>query len=146
MSFAISEGKDTLVFMTKEDHGNAEKTEIVEESPGIILPSGEINWDCPCLGGLASSPCAETFRESFTCFYYSTEEAKGSDCLPQFVAFKDCMDANEDYFRRDKDEDEDADADVESAKDEESPENGDANKEVEPVVDSSNTAAVDVKE
>ena len=24
--------------------------------------TGEINWDCPCLGGMAQGPCGETFK------------------------------------------------------------------------------------
>ena len=24
-----------------------------EERPGLIKPDGTINWDCPCLGGMA---------------------------------------------------------------------------------------------
>lgn len=103
--------------MTKQDHENPQKTDVVQQSPGIIYPSGEINWDCPCLDGLASSPCAETFKKSFTCFYYSKEEAKGSDCLPEFVAFKECMDENEDYFRKDSDEEKAEDDDGEEPSD-----------------------------
>lgn len=41
-----------------------------EEPPGLILPSGEINWNCPCLGGMATGPCGVEFREAFTCFHF----------------------------------------------------------------------------
>ena len=37
---------------------------------GPILPNGEINWDCPCLGGAASGPCGTEFRQAFSCFHY----------------------------------------------------------------------------
>lgn len=59
--------------------------------PGLILPSGEINWNCPCLGGMASGPCGTEFKEAFSCFHYSKEEVKGSDCLEQFRAMQECM-------------------------------------------------------
>ncbi|KAG9685109.1 hypothetical protein KCU76_g11941, partial [Aureobasidium melanogenum] len=46
--------------------------------------TGEINWDCPCLGGMAYGPCGEQFREAFSCFVYSKEEPKGMDCIDKF--------------------------------------------------------------
>lgn len=58
---------------------------------GLILPSGEINWNCPCLGGMASGPCGTEFKDAFSCFHYSTEEVKGSECLEQFRAMQECM-------------------------------------------------------
>lgn len=57
----------------------------------MLLPSGEINWNCPCLGGMASGPCGTEFKEAFSCFHYSKEEVKGSDCMEQFVAMQQCM-------------------------------------------------------
>jgi intermembrane space import and assembly protein 40 len=46
--------------------------------------TGEINWDCPCLGGMAHGPCGEQFREAFSCFVFSKEEPKGMDCIDKF--------------------------------------------------------------
>ncbi|KAL8794402.1 MAG: hypothetical protein Q9195_002989 [Heterodermia aff. obscurata] len=46
--------------------------------------TGEINWDCPCLGGMAHGPCGEAFRAAFSCFVYSKEEPKGMDCIDNF--------------------------------------------------------------
>jgi intermembrane space import and assembly protein 40 len=46
--------------------------------------TGEINWDCPCLGGMAHGPCGEEFREAFSCFVYSKEEPKGVECIEKF--------------------------------------------------------------
>lgn len=46
--------------------------------------TGEINWDCPCLGGMAHGPCGEEFREAFSCFVYSKEEPKGMECIDKF--------------------------------------------------------------
>jgi intermembrane space import and assembly protein 40 len=46
--------------------------------------TGEINWDCPCLGGMADGPCGENFKAAFSCFVYSTEEPKGMDCIDKF--------------------------------------------------------------
>ena len=33
-----------------------------DSPPGLIMPSGEINWNCPCLGGMAVGPCGVDFR------------------------------------------------------------------------------------
>ena len=46
--------------------------------------TGEINWDCPCLGGMANGPCGPEFRDAFSCFIYSKEEPKGVDCIENF--------------------------------------------------------------
>jgi mitochondrial intermembrane space import and assembly protein 40 len=53
MSICKSFGKDKVMFVTKEDHAEKSTIELppTEPQPGLLLPSGEINWNCPCLGG-----------------------------------------------------------------------------------------------
>lgn len=66
-------GKDKIIFATKEDHSVPSSIELVSNeppSPGLILDNGEINWNCPCLGGMATGPCGVEFREAFSCFHY----------------------------------------------------------------------------
>jgi mitochondrial intermembrane space import and assembly protein 40 len=46
--------------------------------------TGEINWDCPCLGGMAHGPCGEDFKAAFSCFVFSEEDPKGMDCIDKF--------------------------------------------------------------
>jgi len=61
--------------------------ELEEEAgqQGAFNPeTGEINWDCPCLGGMASGPCGEEFKAAFSCFVHSTDEPKGMDCIDKF--------------------------------------------------------------
>ena len=58
---------------------------------GLIKANGEINWDCPCLQGMAYGPCGEQFKAAFSCFHYSEEEPKGSDCIPQFRDMQECF-------------------------------------------------------
>jgi len=53
--------------------------------------TGEINWDCPCLGGMAHGPCGQQFRDAFSCFVYSEEEPKGINCVEKFKAMQDCF-------------------------------------------------------
>jgi len=98
MTSVREEGKDRIIFVTKEDHASPSNAELIEEDPndpyeerGLILPNGEINWNCPCLGGMASGPCGTEFKDAFSCFHYSKEEVKGSECLEQFRAMQECM-------------------------------------------------------
>ncbi|TKA81673.1 hypothetical protein B0A55_01330 [Friedmanniomyces simplex] len=53
--------------------------------------TGEINWDCPCLGGMAHGPCGEQFRAAFSCFVYSKDEPKGVDCIEHFKTMQNCF-------------------------------------------------------
>jgi len=93
MSYCRREGKDTILFATKEDHETASTVEIPEPEPGpgLIMRDGSINWNCPCLGGMATGPCGMEFREAFTCFHYSTAEPKGSNCYSVFEEMQNCM-------------------------------------------------------
>ncbi|BGP44102.1 Oxidoreductase [Rhodotorula kratochvilovae] len=74
--------------------------------------TGEINWDCPCLGGMADGPCGEDFKAAFSCFVYSEAEPKGIDCVEKFRGMQECFrkhpdiygDESEDLAAEDEDE------------------------------------------
>ncbi len=53
--------------------------------------TGEINWDCPCLGGMAHGTCGEQFKDAFSCFVFSEEEPKGINCVDKFKLMQDCF-------------------------------------------------------
>ncbi|EZA55821.1 hypothetical protein DMN91_011850 [Ooceraea biroi] len=93
MPLIRKEGKDTIIFASKEDHEAPSKVALPEPepSPGLLLANGEINWNCPCLGGMATGPCGLEFREAFSCFHYSAAEPKGSDCYDAFKTMQKCM-------------------------------------------------------
>ncbi|XP_018397029.1 PREDICTED: mitochondrial intermembrane space import and assembly protein 40-B [Cyphomyrmex costatus] len=93
MPLIRKEGKDTIIFASKEDHAVPSKISLPESepSPGLLLPNGEINWNCPCLGGMATGPCGLEFREAFSCFHYSSADPKGSDCRTAFETMQSCM-------------------------------------------------------
>lgn len=93
MPLIRKEGKDTIIFASKEDHSTPSKIDLPEPepSPGLLLDNGEINWNCPCLGGMATGPCGLEFREAFSCFHYSTADPKGSDCYETFKTMQSCM-------------------------------------------------------
>ncbi|KAF5380559.1 hypothetical protein D9615_004489 [Tricholomella constricta] len=68
-------------------------------SGGAFNPvTGEINWDCPCLGGMAHGPCGPQFREAFSCFVFSEEEPKGINCVEKFKAMQDCFREHPDVY------------------------------------------------
>lgn len=70
-----------------------------ESSGGAFNPeTGEINWDCPCLGGMAHGPCGEQFREAFSCFVYSEADPKGIDCVEKFKAMQECFREHPDIY------------------------------------------------
>ncbi|UNI15913.1 Oxidoreductase [Purpureocillium takamizusanense] len=84
------------------DSEDAQSTAALEGGPaaleeeagqeGAFNPeTGEINWDCPCLGGMAHGPCGEEFKTAFSCFVYSNEEPKGMDCIEKFQGMQECF-------------------------------------------------------
>ena len=88
--------------------------------PGLILPNGDINWNCPCLGGMAVGPCGLEFREAFSCFHYSTSEVKGSECLEQFAKLQMCMKDFPELYEEKKQDTAEEQVGEESKKEEES--------------------------
>ncbi len=83
--------------MTLEEDGE-------EELEGLIKANGEINWDCPCLQGMAYGPCGEQFKAAFSCFHYSEAEPKGTDCIPQFRDMQECFVKYPEIYGKDDDE------------------------------------------
>lgn len=83
---------DNLVVVHEEDDDN-------DGGGGAFNPiTGEINWDCPCLGGMAYGPCGQEFREAFSCFVYSEEEPKGINCVEKFKGMQNCFRAHPDVY------------------------------------------------
>ena len=60
--------------------------------------TGEINWDCPCLGGMAHGPCGEEFKAAFSCFVYSEQEPKGAECIEKFRGMQECFRAHPEVY------------------------------------------------
>lgn len=68
-----------------EGEGGMDGLEEEADQQGAFNPeTGEINWDCPCLGGMAHGPCGEDFKAAFSCFVHSEEEPKGMECIDKF--------------------------------------------------------------
>ncbi|KAI1340220.1 hypothetical protein F5Y15DRAFT_415108 [Xylariaceae sp. FL0016] len=94
--------------------GSPEALEEEAGQQGAFNPeTGEINWDCPCLGGMAHGPCGEEFKAAFSCFVYSKEEPKGMDCIDKFQGMQDCFRQHPDIYGSEID-DEEADMDADN--------------------------------
>ena len=83
---------------TKAD-GQEELSEAVaraaEEHPGDIDRQIEVALQCPCVEDMMTSPCKDTFVDSFSCFMKSEHpEAKGYDCVSHFERFQECLTTN----------------------------------------------------
>ncbi|CEG83843.1 Putative Mitochondrial intermembrane space import and assembly protein 40 [Rhizopus microsporus] len=117
----VVEGKDTVKFVTEEEINNAatvveEKQEEADSQAAAFNPeTGEINWDCPCLGGMAQGPCGEDFKAAFSCFVFSEAEPKGLDCVEKFKAMQDCFRRHPDVYG-DEIDDDDEEEEEETAK------------------------------
>ncbi|MCJ1390958.1 Oxidoreductase [Xylographa bjoerkii] len=88
----------------------AELEEEASQQGAFNEETGEINWDCPCLGGMAHGPCGEEFRAAFSCFVYSNEEPKGMDCIDRFKGMQDCFRQHPDVYGGELDDEEDEEA------------------------------------
>ncbi len=65
--------------------------------------TNEINWDCPCIADLVKPPCGDQFKEAFSCFVYSKEEPRGSDCIDQFREMQSCFMKHPEIYGADED-------------------------------------------
>lgn len=81
--------------------------EEAEQQGAFNEETGEINWDCPCLGGMAYGPCGEEFRAAFSCFVFSKEEPKGVDCIDKFKGMQNCFREHPDIYGGELDDESD---------------------------------------
>lgn len=92
---AVSDATNQSMVVAGELETGSKSPESLEEEAGqqgaFNEETGEINWDCPCLGGMAYGPCGEEFREAFSCFVFSKEEPKGVDCIEKFKGMQTCF-------------------------------------------------------
>lgn len=69
---------------SKEGEGLEGLEEEADQQGAFNPETGEINWDCPCLGGMAHGTCGDQFKAAFSCFVYSDQEPKGMECIEKF--------------------------------------------------------------
>ncbi|CAN9419069.1 unnamed protein product [Alternaria alternata] len=98
---------------SEDGQGGIEGLEEEADQQGAFNPeTGEINWDCPCLGGMAHGPCGEQFKAAFSCFVYSTEEPKGMDCIDKFKDMQNCFREYPEVYGSELDSDADEEDDM----------------------------------
>ncbi|XP_034249616.1 mitochondrial intermembrane space import and assembly protein 40-B-like [Thrips palmi] len=98
------EDKHTVIFVSKAEHLLPSSISLNNSGTpqGLILSSGEINWMCPCLDGMATGPCGVEFREAFSCFHNSKAEPQGKDCLDAFRSMQECMQKYPQTYRKEE--------------------------------------------
>ncbi|WFD47795.1 Oxidoreductase [Malassezia furfur] len=89
-----------------------------EQESAFDERTGEINWDCPCLGGMAHGPCGEEFKKAFSCFIFSEQEPKGIECVDLFKDMQDCFRKHPEVYAEEIEADNAADAEAQSIADE----------------------------
>ncbi|KAI3620485.1 hypothetical protein CBS9595_002452 [Malassezia furfur] len=85
-----------------------------EQESAFDERTGEINWDCPCLGGMAHGPCGEEFKKAFSCFIFSEQEPKGIECVDLFKDMQDCFRKHPEVYAEEIEADNAADAEAQS--------------------------------
>jgi len=109
-----------------EDQASVESkvefTEKGEDHRELVLSNGDINWNCPCLGGMAFGSCGVEFREAFSCFHYSEADPKGQDCIEKFADMHICMEKYPEVREEKKSDSEEASTDKIDEKEERSQE------------------------
>lgn len=108
-----TESKSTAVAVPDGEAVTPGSPEALEEEAGqegaFNEETGEINWDCPCLGGMAHGPCGEQFRAAFSCFVFSQSEPKGVDCIEHFKTMQNCFREHPDIYGAELDDDDEQD-------------------------------------
>ncbi|KAG0270639.1 Oxidoreductase [Linnemannia exigua] len=139
MSYSREEDKDVIMFLEPSPATTPDPTpsstssassEPRDQSAAFNPETGEINWDCPCLGGMAQPPCGDAFKEAFSCFVFSTSEPKGYDCVEKFQAMQECFRANPEVYADQLDDDEDEEDDKKEEETEEVKKDGEEAKSV----------------
>ncbi|ESZ92737.1 hypothetical protein SBOR_6902 [Sclerotinia borealis F-4128] len=96
--------------VAEDENGEEGEMEGLEEEAGqqgaFNPETGEINWGCPCLGGMADGPCGPEFRAAFSCFVHSKEEPKGVECIEKFKGMQDCFREHPEMYASELEDDE----------------------------------------
>jgi intermembrane space import and assembly protein 40 len=51
--------------------------------------TGEINWDCPCMGNNPKGPCGELFKKAFECFVKNQNNPEV--CSQTMITMQNCQ-------------------------------------------------------
>ncbi|KAJ3259608.1 Oxidoreductase [Boothiomyces macroporosus] len=114
----MSTEKDIVIYDDSKEQPKEKVDPEAAQAEAYNPETGEINWDCPCLGPMVQPPCGEKFKEAFSCFVYSTEEPKGADCVAQFREMQKCFQEHPDIYGAELDDDDDDEEEKEAPKEE----------------------------
>ncbi|KAJ7703107.1 hypothetical protein B0H17DRAFT_1194339 [Mycena rosella] len=108
---APSESEPAEGAVKSEEGADENEDSSGDSGGGAFNPeTGEINWDCPCLGGMAHGPCGPEFREAFSCFVHSEDEPKGINCVEKFQGMQTCFREHPEIYASEIADDEEAEA------------------------------------
>ncbi|XP_061166320.1 mitochondrial intermembrane space import and assembly protein 40-like [Saccostrea echinata] len=103
------DGKDRIVFVTREEVSTPSQAMIAQEEEelydgptGFVQPNGDLNFGCPCVGGLHAGPCGYEMREFLSCNYYNSkdkEDPRGQGCDEKLDTMMSCIQKHADYYR-----------------------------------------------
>lgn len=105
------------VFASKEvaSEATSDLAEEASQESAFDPETNTINWDCPCLGGMAHGPCGEEFKTAFSCFVFSEQEPKGIDCVENFKGMQDCFRKYPDHYKDELEDEEEYDDNQDSS-------------------------------
>lgn len=103
------DGKDRIVFASREEVSTPsqatiaqEEEEIYDGPTGFVQPNGDLNFGCPCVGGLHAGPCGYEMREFLSSNYYHSkdkEDPRGQGCDDKLDTMMSCIQKHADYYR-----------------------------------------------
>ncbi|XP_048771108.1 mitochondrial intermembrane space import and assembly protein 40-like [Ostrea edulis] len=104
-----NDGKDRIVFVTKEEITAPSEAiialdeEEIHDGPiGFVQPNGELNFGCPCVGGLHAGPCGYEMREFLSCNFYNSKDnndPRGQNCDDKLETMMTCIQKHADYYK-----------------------------------------------
>ena len=65
MCGAAEGSKDQVLFLSEEEEAEAvgeAQSEMDDAVRQAVKDDGEIDWECPCLQGMAQGPCGDAFK------------------------------------------------------------------------------------
>lgn len=75
---------------------------------------------------MASGPCGSQFKEAFSCFHYSKEEVKGSECIDHFRNMQECMQRYPELYPQEEEKESSPEAESNAGSDSAAPGEGSA--------------------
>lgn len=69
-------------------------------SEAIDKITGDINWNCHCMGNNTKGPCKHLFKSAFTCFVKN--QTNPENCQLKINLMQECQNKFENFYKNDK--------------------------------------------